>query len=194
MTETLPPVFAELISKHGDWGTFVAMFLESSIVPIPSEVIIMGAGAIGVPLMSIVIYGAIGSTVGAMVGYSIGRFAGLPAIIKFGKYIFIKPHHIEKAEAFAQKHGVWGVLLGRLIPVIPFKVFSIAAGLTKTPFVPFVACTAIGVVPRLFLLAMFGAIVMQYLKLTAIIAICTVIVVAFFFLKRKKLAFAPCSK
>jgi membrane protein YqaA with SNARE-associated domain len=171
MTEAMPPFLSELIHRHGDWGTFVAMFLESSIIPIPSEVVIMGVGAIGVPLASIIIYGALGSTLGGMVGYSIGRYAGLPAVIKFGKYFFIKPHHIEKAEAFAQKNGVWGVLLGRLLPVIPFKVFSIAAGLTRTPFIPFVICTLIGVVPRLFLLALFGAVVMKYLKIAVIAAV-----------------------
>ena len=47
----------------------------------------------------------------------------LPVILKFGKYIFIKPHHIQKAEAFARKYGVWGVLIGRMVPVVPFKVF-----------------------------------------------------------------------
>lgn len=187
MSETLPPFFTELISKHGDWGTFVAMFLESSIVPIPSEVVIMGAGAIGVPLRAIVIFGAIGSTLGAMVGYAIGRFAGLPVILKFGKYIFIKLHHIEKAEAFAAKHGAWGVLLGRLLPIIPFKVFSIAAGLTKTPFILFVICTMIGVVPRLILLSMFGVIVMKYMKITAIaVGVCAIIYAGFIFFKRKK--------
>ncbi|MBF0594590.1 MAG: DedA family protein [Candidatus Omnitrophica bacterium] len=174
MTETIPPFITELISKHGDLGTFIAMFLESSVVPIPSELVIAGAGAIGVPLWSIVIFGTLGSTLGAMVGYAIGRFAGLPVIIKFGKYVFIKPHHIEKAEAFAQKHGVWSVLLGRLLPIIPFKVFSIAAGLTKIPFVPFVVCTFIGVVPRLILLGLVGAMAMRYIKVACIGAVIVV--------------------
>jgi membrane protein DedA with SNARE-associated domain len=171
MTESMPPLITELITKHGDVGTFIAMFLESSIIPIPSEVVIAGAGAIGVPLWSIVIYGALGSTLGAMVGYAIGYFAGRPIVLKLGKYIFIKPHHVEKAEAFALKHGVWSVLLGRLLPVIPFKVFSIASGLTKIPFVPFVICTMIGVVPRLILLALLGAMMVKYLKLACAAAI-----------------------
>ena len=177
MTETIPPVIAELITKHGDLGTFIAMFLESSIIPIPSEVVIAGAGAMGVPLWSIVIFGGLGSTLGAMVGYAIGRYAGLPVIERFGRYIFIKPHHIAKAEAFAQKHGVWSVLLGRVLPVIPFKVFSIAAGLTRLPFVAFIVCTMIGVVPRLILLGLFGAMVKQYLK--PVLAVAVLLGVAF---------------
>ena len=123
MTETMPPQIVELIRHYGNWGTFAAMFLESSVIPIPSEVVIAGAGAIGVPLWSIVVYGSVGSTLGAMVGYAIGRFAGLPIILKFGRYILIKPHHIEKAQTFAAKNGVWGVLVGRVLPIIPLRFF-----------------------------------------------------------------------
>jgi membrane protein DedA with SNARE-associated domain len=176
LTEAMPPQIAELISRYGDWGTFVAMFLESSVFPVPSEVVIAGAGAVGVPLRDIVIFGSVGSTLGAMVGYAIGRFAGLPVITRFGRYIFIQPHHIEKAQAFAAKNGVWGVLLGRVLPIIPFKVFSIAAGMTKIPFIPFVICTAVGVVPRLILLGLFGAAIAQYLKPALIVVAAAVAV------------------
>jgi membrane protein YqaA with SNARE-associated domain len=176
MTEHLPAVINDLLSKHGDLGMFVAMFLESSIVPIPSEAVIAAAGAIGLPMKSIMIFGALGSTLGAMVGYAIGRYAGLPVIIRFGKYVFIKPHHIEKAHAFAEEYGVGGVLLGRLLPIIPFKVFSIAAGLTKLSFLPFVICTFIGVVPRLYLLAMFGAALVKYFWQTLLVGLVAVLV------------------
>ncbi|MDD5439721.1 MAG: DedA family protein [Candidatus Omnitrophica bacterium] len=156
----------ELIKKFGDLGVFLAMFLESSIVPIPSEAIVVAAGAIGVPVVSIVIFGSLGSTIGGMVGYAIGRYAAMPVIVRFGKYIFIKPHHIEKAQAFARKYGVLGVLIGRIIPIIPFKVFSIASGTVSTPFIPFVVCTLIGVVPRMYLLALFGASILRYKKIS----------------------------
>jgi membrane protein DedA with SNARE-associated domain len=126
--------------------------------------VVIGAGAIGIPLRSILIFGSLGSTVGALVGYAIGRFGAMPLILKFGKYIFIKPHHIHKAEAFARKYGVPGVLIGRMLPIIPFKVFSIASGLTCVPPVPFVVCTLLGVVPRIYLLALYGSFVIKYTK------------------------------
>jgi membrane protein DedA with SNARE-associated domain len=166
-----------MMANLGDLGIFIAMFLESSIVPIPSEVVILGAGAIGVPLWSIVIFGALGSTCGAVMGYFLGRYAALPVILKFGKFILIKPHHIYKAETFAKKYGVWSVLIGRVLPVVPFKVFSIAAGITNIPLVPFIVCTLVGVVPRIYLLAVFGSKMMQYKKesLLTIIGIAAVI-------------------
>ncbi|MEI8012219.1 MAG: VTT domain-containing protein [Candidatus Omnitrophota bacterium] len=164
MTHALPPQIADLISRYGDFGIFAAMFLESSFFPLPSELVVAAAGAMGFSLMSIVVFGSLGATLGAGVGYAIGRYAGLPVILKIGKYVFITPERMAKAEAFAVKHGAWGVLLGRLLPIIPFKVFSIASGITRIPFIPFITFTFIGVGPRLYLLAVFGVLLMKYTK------------------------------
>ena len=166
----------DLIRHYGDFGIFAAMFLESSFFPLPSELVVAAAGAIGLPLMAIVIFGSLGATLGAAVGYAIGRYAGLPVVLKFGKYVFITPARMAKAEAFAVKHGAWGVLLGRLLPIIPFKVFSIASGITRIPFFPFILFTFIGVGPRLYLLAVFGVFLMKY-TMYAVIALAAALVV-----------------
>jgi membrane protein DedA with SNARE-associated domain len=169
---------AKLMTNLGDVGVFIAMFLESSIIPIPSEVIILGAGAIGIPVMSILISGALGSTLGAVVGYLLGRYAALPVILRFGKFILIKPHHIYKAEAFARKYGVWSVLIGRVLPVVPFKVFSIAAGITHISLVPFILCTLIGVLPRIYILSFFGATIVRYKKPALLIVFFVILIFA----------------
>lgn len=158
-----------IIKNLGDLGVFIGMFLESSVVPIPSEIIIIGAGAIGVPILSILIFGSLGATLGAMVGYYLGRYAAMPAILKYGRFILIKPHHIYKAEEFAKKYGIASILIGRLLPIIPFKVFSIAAGITKLPPLPFFICTLIGVVPRILLLSIFGTGLVKYTKPTVLV-------------------------
>ena len=168
-----------LITHLGDIGVFIAMFLESSVIPIPSEVIVIGAGTIGIPLISILIFGSLGSTLGGMLGYLLGRYAAMPVILKLGKFILIKPHHIYKAEAFAKKYGVRSVIIGRMLPVVPFKVFSIAAGITKIPLIPFVVCTLIGVIPRMYLLAVFGATIVKYKKPALLLLLsCVLIFVA----------------
>ena len=166
----MQPHVTKLVAELGDLGVFIAMFLESSIVPLPSEVIIIGAGAIGLSFWSVTVYGSLGATLGAIVGYMIGKYAGAPVIKRYGKYVFIKPHHIDKAEDFAKKHGAWGVLIGRLLPIIPFKVFSIASGITKIPLGLFIMCTFIGVVPRIILLTLFGTSLVKYTKPTVIAA------------------------
>ena len=159
----------EMVTGLGDLGVFVGMLLESSVVPIPSEVIIMGAAAIGVPIISIVVFGSLGATIGSLIGYALGRYAAMPVILKYGRFILIKPHHIEKAEAFAKKFGGWGVLIGRALPIVPFKVFSIAAGITRIPLITFMAFTLIGVVPRMIILSIFGASLIKYTKPTILV-------------------------
>lgn len=175
----------KVVNKFGDAGLFIAMFFESSIVPIPSEVIIVWAGAIGLPLASILIFGSLGSTLGGIVGYSLGKYAAMPVILKFGRLILIKPHHIHKAEAFAKKYGTFSVLIGRLIPIVPFKVFSIAAGITNIPFIPFVLCTLIGVLPRILILALFGSTVMKYTKPFAAAFIAALLIILAVLVTRK---------
>ena len=164
------------ISKLGDIGVFIGMFLESSVVPIPSEVVIIGASSIGMPIASIVFLGSLGATLGGMAGYLLGRYAAMPVILKYGKFVLIKPHHIEKAEKFSKKYGIYSVLIGRILPIVPFKVFSIAAGITKIPFVPFAICTLIGVIPRIFILSMFGVSLAKYTKPTLMIALAVVLI------------------
>jgi len=178
MEHTLAQRILELVTRLGDPGVFIGMFLESSVVPIPSEVIIIGAGAIGIPLVSVVIFGSLGATLGSVCGYLLGRYAAMPVIIKYGRFALIKPHHIEKAEAFAKKYGVWSVLIGRILPIVPFKVFSIAAGITRIAFVPFILCTLIGVIPRIFLLSIFGTSLVRYTKHSLLIVAALFLIVA----------------
>jgi membrane protein DedA with SNARE-associated domain len=175
----------DFVTQLGDIGVLIGMFLESSVVPIPSEVVIIGASSVGIPLASIVSLGSLGSTLGAMVGYLLGRYAAMPVILHYGKFILIKPHHIAKAEKFAKKYGVFSVLIGRVLPIVPFKVFSIAAGITKIPFFPFVICTLIGVVPRIFLLSMFGMSLAKFTKPTLLIAGAIVLIFLAYKLSRK---------
>jgi membrane protein DedA with SNARE-associated domain len=164
-----------LINSLGDLGVFLGMFLESSCVPIPSEVIIIGAGAVGIPLLSITIFGSLGATLGGAAGYCIGRFAAKPVLTKYGKFVCIRPHHIEKAENFARKYGVLSVLIGRIVPIVPFKVFSIAAGIAKINFPGFVVFTLVGVIPRIIVLSIFGESLVKYTKPTVIVIVVAVL-------------------
>ncbi len=175
----------EIITALGDMGVFIGMFLESSIVPVPSEVIVVGAAAIGIPMASIVIFGSLGATAGALVGYALGRYAAMPAILKYGKYILIKPHQIYKAEAFASKYGPFSVFIGRIIPIVPFKVFSIAAGITRIPLGAFVIYTLLGVIPRMYILSIFGTSLVKYTKPSLLILAGIILIFIAYKLSRK---------
>ncbi len=176
-----------LLSSYGGFGVLIGMFLESSIIPIPSEVVLVTAGALGIDLWTITVYGTIGSTLGAIVGYYIGLKGGRPVIDKYGKYLLVTPERVEKAEKKFNQWGKWTILISRLIPFIPYKVFSITSGVLKFDFKNFVIFTFIGSIPRTFLLAWVGVQIMTYRE-SALIAIAALALIAlWYWVWRKKI-------
>lgn len=145
-----------LLDRYGAFGVLVAMFLESSIVPIPSEAVIVAAGFVGIPLGTIVWAGAIGSTLGGCVGYGIGRSGVRWLLDRYGRFLGLTAQRLSRMDALAKRYGAWSVLIGRLIPLVPFKVFSIGSGAMRIAFGGFVLMTLVGVIPRLVLLALAG--------------------------------------
>ena len=134
----------------------VAMVLESSVVPIPSEAVILAAGYAGIPLWTIVWAGSIGSTLGGCLGYVIGRSGVRRVLNRYGRWIALTPARLARVDELAKRYGSLSVLIGRLVPLVPFKVFSISAGMSRVAFPGFVLMTAVGVIPRLVLLAVAG--------------------------------------
>ncbi|HEV8290238.1 MAG TPA: DedA family protein [Candidatus Norongarragalinales archaeon] len=171
-----------LMTQYGGLGVLVGMFLESSFVPIPSEFILAGAGALGIPILIVAVYGTIGSTLGGILGYAIGKYGGRPVVDKIGPYLLLTPEKVSRVEEKTKKYGFWGVLVARLIPFIPFKVFSIASGLVHLDFKSFVIATLIGTFPRALLLAYVGSEIVKYGNLfwTVIIGVIVAVIVLYF--------------
>lgn len=153
----------------GGWGILAGMFLESSIVPIPSEAVLVTAGLLGFDPLTVAIWGTLGSTLGSMVGYYIGLKGGRPVLDKIGPYLFVTAERVERAERKFTKYGAWTILGARLIPFIPFKVFSITAGILRFDFRNFVLATFVGTIPRAFLLAWIGVQIVAYRDLTLLV-------------------------
>ncbi len=152
----LQTAILSLISQWGDLGVLIAMFLESSIIPIPSEAVLVTAGALGIPALNIAIFGAIGSTLGSIIGYYIGKKGGRPVVDKYGKFFFITTAKVIKVERKVDEYGPPIILIARLIPLIPFKVFSITAGILKLDLKQFLFFTLIGTFFRAYFLAVVG--------------------------------------
>ena len=171
-TETI----RQLILNLGGFGIFIGMFLESSIVPIPSELVLVTAGILGFSIFDITIYGGLGSTLGAMVGYQIGKYGGRPFLNKFGKYFFVTPEKLKFIDNWFNRWGNYSVLISRLIPFIPYKVFSIASGIGRMNFMNFTIFTLIGSIPRSFILGYFGSLI--YTTQNALIIVLALILFA----------------
>jgi membrane protein DedA with SNARE-associated domain len=134
------------------------MAIESSIVPLPSEVVVPPAAHLawtdGIHFLGIsftgwsgqiglVIAGAVGSWVGATVMYWVSRVAGRPLVMHYGKYVFIPPHKVEGAERWAANYGAFGIFASRLLPVVRHLI-GIPAGIVRMDYARFSAYTLLG--------------------------------------------------
>ena len=154
---------------HGQLAVFIGVMIEQIIVPIPSPVIIMGAGAIlilpalSVPeaflqiLWIIVLPGTIASTLGSYIGYTISYYGGKALVVRFQRFLGVDWDEISNLEKrFQGKREALSIFLARAIPVFPISLVSIFAGLLHVPVKPFTVFTFLGSIFRCLILAFVG--------------------------------------
>ena len=145
-----------------DWGyagVAAAMAAESSIIPLPSEVVIPPAAywaAQGkMSLTGVIVAGTVGSWVGASVMYWLSRWLGRPLVLRYGRFVLISPEKLLQAEVFLARFETGGVFFSRLLPVIRHLI-GIPAGIVRMPFLPYSLMTIIGSATWCTVLAFFG--------------------------------------
>ena len=124
------------------------MALESSLVPLPSEVVIPPAAHVAytrgtMSLTGIVVAGTIGSWLGATAMYWAARLLGRPLLMRYGRYVMITPEKIEQAETWSATFGTVGIFISRLLPVIRHLI-GIPAGIVRMDYLRFSAATVVG--------------------------------------------------
>ena len=134
-------------------GVIALMAIESACIPLPSEIIMPLAGwmlikAAVSPLpiaFNLVAgaFGALGCTIGSIVAYWVGIKGGRPFLNKYGKYILITSHDLDRADHWFQKNGDWAIFVGRLMPVIRTFI-SLPAGIAKMRIGKFLIYTFVG--------------------------------------------------
>jgi membrane protein DedA with SNARE-associated domain len=155
------------IENYGYVAVFVLMVLESACIPIPSEVTMLFGGAaanatfaasVGADHLNFLVVGllgALGNLVGSWIAYVVGKAGGRPLIERWGRYIFLRPHELDRAEAWFADHGEAAVYGSRLLPVVRTFI-SLPAGVAEMPFGRFSAYTLAGCLPWTFALAGVG--------------------------------------
>jgi membrane protein DedA with SNARE-associated domain len=159
----------ELMRTHGQLSVFIGVMIEQIIVPIPSPLIVMGAGAILISpglslpdaflqiLWIVVLPGTIASTLGSYIGYIISFYGGKALVIRFQRFLDVDWSQIENLERrFQGRKEAWSIFLSRAIPVFPISLVSILAGLLRVSLRPFTLYTFLGSIFRCFFLAFFG--------------------------------------
>ena len=146
-----------------DWGypgVIILMAMESSIFPVPSEVVIppaaiLAASGGGMSIAGVIAAGTFGSWLGSAITYWVALFVGRPVVLRWGKYFFIPPDKLERAERFMHRYEGGGIFFARLLPVIRHLI-SIPAGIIRMGFLKFSVLTTVGAAIWCSVLAWLG--------------------------------------
>ena len=135
------------VSSMGYWGIFILMALESTMFPLPSEIVMPFAGFLvataAFGFWTVLTASTLGCLAGSILSYYLGYHGGVPFVKKFGKYFLINENHMKKSEEWFAKKGGITILIGRFIPGIR-HVISIPAGVSKMNVLEFSTFTLIG--------------------------------------------------
>jgi membrane protein DedA with SNARE-associated domain len=150
------------VVRYGYLAIFLLMLAESACIPFPSEVTMLVGGwyaAEGsLDFFVVGAMGVLGNLVGSWIAYAVGRTTGRSLLDRYGRYVLIRSHDIDRAEAWWQRHGEVATFVSRLLPVIRTFI-SLPAGMAKMGFWRFSTYTFLGVIPWTFALAWLGVIV-----------------------------------
>lgn len=152
-------VWVSWVVKWGYWGIIVLMAMESSIFPVPSEVVIPPAAFLAAEgklnFTGVVVAGAVGSYLGSAITYWVSLWLGRPLILRYGRYVLISPEKFEQAERWVRRYQTGGIFFARLLPVVRHLI-SIPAGIMRMNFWLFSAMTIIGSAIWCYILAYLG--------------------------------------
>ena len=155
------------VTSYGYAAIFVLMLLESACVPIPSEVTMLVGGALTTTafagagnelnLVAVASAGILGNLIGSLLAYWAGAAGGRPVVDRFGRYLLIRPHEVDRAHDWFTRHGQSAVFVARLLPVIR-TFLSLPAGVARMPLRRFTVYTLLGCIPWVFGLTWIGAV------------------------------------
>jgi membrane protein DedA with SNARE-associated domain len=194
------PFLSNLYGAVGYAGVFIAMVIESTLLPLPSELILPYAGFLVSdsnaiePLTHgpwnfwvVVVIGTAANTTGSIFGYYLGAWLGRPFLDRWGRFLLIRKHEVDQAEAFFVRWGSPTAFISRLLPGVR-SIISFIAGVSHMPIGRFIVYSTLGAVPWTMALVYSGVVlgsnwtqIREALRPfdTAILIACILAVVAF---------------
>ena len=164
------PFLDHLYAAVGYLGVFLAMVVESTIVPLPSELILPFAGFLVSdsskiePLThgpwnfwAVVVIGVVANTTGSLLGYALGAKLGRPFLDRWGRYLLVRRHEVELAERFFARWGSPTAFISRLLPGVR-SVISFIAGVSHMPVKRFTVYSTLGAIPWTIALVYAGTV------------------------------------
>lgn len=200
---TIGNFFLSVISSLGYAGIFFMMVLESMVFPVPSELVMPFAGFLAYRgdfnLILIVICSTLGSIVGSLLSYYIGKRWGYTLVLSYGKYFLVDEEDLEKTVSWFSKRGEITIFASRLVPVVRHLI-SLVAGVGKMNLKKFSFYTIVGAAIWNAILAYLGYLlgenwheVTKYVDELSIVVVILLIIGCLYFVyrhltKRKKSA------
>lgn len=149
----------QFVHDQGYLGVFLMMAVESTVFPLPSEVVVPPAAYWAsqgrFTFWGVVMASTLGSWFGSALSYLAARQLGRPLILRYGRYFFLPEKKWQLAEEWINRYSVVGIFFARLLPVVRHLV-SLPAGAARMPFLPFTVSTLLGSFAWSWVLARFG--------------------------------------
>ena len=149
----------QALTDYGLAAVFITMILESACIPIPSEIVVPYGGVLAaqgyVALWQVILAATLANLIGSSLAYAAGRYGGRVLIVRYGRYVFITPHHLGRADEWFEKRGEITVFVTRMMPGVR-GIISVPAGVARMPFVRFAVYTFLGSLPWNAALAYLG--------------------------------------
>ncbi len=170
----------------GDIGLFILAFIESSVFPVPPDILLI---ALSLANTSLALYYATIATIGSVLGGVAGYYLGLKGGRRIAKRIFSE-RMIDKADNYFKEYGAWAVLIAAFSP-IPYKVFTITAGIFKVNLKKFVIASIVGRGARFYaesvLIMLWGEDILAFIdsNLELITLITTALIIAVVVLRKR---------
>jgi membrane protein DedA with SNARE-associated domain len=167
--------FTSQVASNGVYAVFLLMMIDA-VFPAASEIVMLYAGAVAGGLLGadhhisvfghelgygigaflvMALAGTLGYFTGSIIGWAIGRYGGRPLLDSHGRWFHLSPERVDRAEKWFEKWGNFGVLVGRVTPVVRSFV-SIPAGVFRMPFGPYCLYSFVGSAVWAFVIAGFG--------------------------------------
>lgn len=165
------------IANHGYLAVLLLMVVAACCIPIPSEATMLFGGALTtsafvasvasgahrLDLVAVGFVGTAGDLVGASIAYWVGRLGGRPLVERWGRYVRLRTHELDRAQAFFEGRGEVTVLVARVIPFIRAFI-SLPAGVARMGYGRFIVFSALGSLPWTFSLAVAGHLIGRHWK------------------------------
>jgi membrane protein DedA with SNARE-associated domain len=159
MSEKIIAVLMSLIASGGYLSVAILMAIQSACIPIPSEVIMPFAGAAlahsQMDLILLATIASLASNLGSIPAYWVGAWGGRPMVERYGSWLLLSRHDLDRVDQFFQRYGSIAVLIGRMLPIVRTFI-AFPAGVAKMNQVRFHIYTFVGSWPWCYVLAYIG--------------------------------------